>query len=245
MGTFINTTSTRLEIIKFLELIEMNNNENLFVYRSTVITPYIENVQDGIYHLFVLNSNNKMVDPSNEFSNDKFNQNIVNLYPEYDRDNVNDNPPEANSFAKNFPIGDVVTNDLKKSITRETTNNFISGFDVSNTISLLINKQQYLATLTFDKEHSFESLKYVSSLSGGSGHTPASGQATYHNIKLLNNTSTPPTNANWDGATAMVTVQNGVAIAATITDGGSGYKNGEQLYFDSSDVDNWWYWWKR
>ena len=59
---------------------------------------------------------------------------------------------------------------------------------------------------------------------------------SYHNIKLLNDTSLP-TNVNWDGATAMVTVQNGVAIAATITEGGSGYTNGEQLYFDSSDVD--------
>ncbi len=236
MGTFINTTSTRDNQLPRVN--RNNNNENLFVYRSTVITPYIENVQDGIYHLFVLNSNNKMVDPSSEFSDDKFNQNIVNLYPEYDRDNVNDNPPEANSFAKNFPIGDVVTNDLKKSITRETTNNFISGFDISNTISSIsTNVAGTLATLTFDKEHSFESLKYVSpsSLTGGSNHLPASGQATYHNIKLLNNTSTA-SNSNWDGATANVTVQNGVAIAATITDGGSGYKNGEQLYFDSQDV---------
>ena len=236
MGTFINTTSTRDNQLPRVN--RNNNNENLFVYRSTVITPYIENVQDGIYHLFVLNSNNKMVDPSSEFSDDKFNQNIVNLYPEYDRDNVNDNPPEANSFAKNFPIGDVVTNDLKKSITRETTNNFLSGFDVSNTISSVsTNGAGTLATLTFDKEHSFESLKYVSpsSLTGGSNHLPASGQATYHNIKLLNNTSTA-SNSNWDGATANVTVQNGVAIAATITDGGSGYKNGEQLYFDSQDV---------
>ena len=36
--------------------------------------------------------------------------------------------------------------------------------------------------------------------------------------------------------TAQVTVQNGVAIAATITEGGSGYSNGDQLYFDSSDI---------
>ena len=233
MGTFINTTSTRDNQLPRFD--RNNNQENLFVYRSTVITPYIENVQDGIYHLFVLNSNNKMVDTSNEFSEDKFNQNIVNLYPEYDRDNINDNPPEANSFAKNFPIGEVVTNDLKKSITRETTNNFLSGFEVSNTISSIsLNGANTLATLTFDKEHSFEAIKHISSLTGGSGHLPASGQKTYHNVKLLNDTSTP-SNSNWDGATADVTVQNGVAIAATMTAGGSGYKNGEQLYFDSSD----------
>ena len=234
-GTFVNNTGTRNNQ---LPRIDRNDcKENLFIYRSTVITPYIENVQDGIYHLFVLNSNNNMIDPSGEFTDDKFNQNIVNLYPEYDRDNIDDNPPEASSFAKNFPIGDVVTNDLKKSVTRETTNNFMSGFDVTNTISS-INDLGATAVLTFDKEHDLGAIKYISpsSLTGGSGHTPASGQATYHNVKLLNDTAIA-SNTNWDGATAMVTVQNGVAIAATVTEGGSGYTNGEQLYFDSSDVD--------
>ena len=231
-GTFVNNTGVRNNQ---LPRVDRNDcKENLFIYRSTVITPYIENVQDGIYHLFVLNSNNNMIDPSDEFTDDKYNQNIVNLYPEYDRDNVNDNPPEASSFAKNFPIGDVVTNDLKKSITRETTNNFMSGFDVTNTINA-VNDSGTTVELTFDKEHDFGAIKYLSSVTGGTGHTPTSGQATYHNIKLLNDTSLP-TNVNWDGATAMVTVQNGVAIAATITEGGSGYTNGEQLYFDSSDV---------
>ena len=157
-----------------------------------------------------------MVDTSNEFSEDKFNQNIVNLYPEYDRDNINDNPPEANSFAKNFPIGEVVTNDLKKSITRETTNNFLSGFEVSDTVSSIsLNGANTLATLTFDKEHSFEAIKHISSLTGGSGHLPASGQKTYHNVKLLND-NLVATNSNWDGATANVTVQNGVAIACLL-----------------------------
>ena len=232
MGVFNNTTSIR---DNQLPRVDRNDcKENIFIYRSTVITPYIENVQDGIYHLFVLNSNNQMADTSNEFD-DKFNQNIVNLYPEYDRDNINDNPPEANSFANNFPIGDVVTNDLKKSITRETTNNFLSGFDVSNTISSIsLNGAGTLATLTFDKEHDFESLKYITVTNGGSSHLPTSGQKTYYSVKLLNDNLTA-SNSNWDGATADVTVLNGVAIAATITDGGSGYKNGEQLYFDSAD----------
>jgi len=231
-GTFINTTSIRDNQLPRID--RNDNQENLFVYRTQVITPYIESVQDGIYHLFVLNSNNKMTETSNEFSEDKYNQNIVNLYPEYDRDNIDDNPPEAVSFAKNFPIGDVVTNDLKKSVTRETTNNFISGFDISNTISSVsLNGGGTVATLTFDKEHDFQSLKFASSLTGGSGHSPASGQKTYYNVKLLNDNNTA-SNSNWDGATADVTVQNGVAIAATITAGGSGYGNGEQLYFDGS-----------
>ena len=233
-GTFNNTTGTRNNQLP--RITRNDNKENLFVYRTEVITPYIENVQDGIYHLFVLNANNNAIDPSKEFSEDKFNQNIVNMYPQYDRDNVDDNPPEATSFAKNFPIGDVVTNDLKKSITRESVNNFISGFDVSNTIKTVVDSGT-TATLTFNKEHDFDALKYISpsKLIGGSNHEPVSGIATYYNVKLLNDTNVA-TNSNWDGATANVTVQNGVAIAATITEGGSGYTNGEILYFDASDV---------
>ena len=64
-------------------------------------------------HHLVLNSNNAMDEPSGEFSDNKYNQNIVNLFPEYDRDNVI-KPTCAVSYAKRFP-NDVVTNDLKKS----------------------------------------------------------------------------------------------------------------------------------
>ena len=233
-GTFNNTTGTRDNQLPRIS--RNDNKENLFVYRSEVITPYIENVQDGVYHLFVLNANNRAIDPSEEFSEDKYNQNIVNMYPQYDRDNVNDNPPEASSFAKNFPIGDVVTNDLKKSITRETTNNFISGFDVSNTVKKIIDSGT-TAQLTFDKEHDFHALKYISpsKLIGGANHEPASGTATYYNVKLLNDAD-PVSNTNWDGATASVTVENGSVTDATITEGGSGYVDGRTLYFDASDV---------
>ena len=123
VGTFTNNTHTRSTLLPRFD--RNDNKDNLFIYRSEVITPYIQGVQDGIYHLFVLNGDNAMNDGSNQFDTDNFNQNIVNLYPEYDRDNVDDNPPEATSYAKRFPIGDVVTNDLKKSITRETTNKLL------------------------------------------------------------------------------------------------------------------------
>ena len=228
VGTFTNTTHTRSTLLPRFD--RNDNKDNLFVYRSEVITPYIQGVQDGIYHLFVLNGDNAMTDSSNQFDTDNFNQNIVNLYPEYDRDNVNDNPPEATSFAKRFPIGDVVTNDLKKSITRETTNKFIESFDVTNTISAVTDNTT-TADLTFTEQHDFQALKFHATLTGGSGHT----NGIYHNVKLLNNTSAA-SNANWDGATAQVTVSGGAVTSVDITDGGAGYTNGETLYFDSSSV---------
>ena len=50
---------------------------------------------------------------------DKYSQNVTDLYPQLDRDNTNDNPDAAVSFSKRSPLGDVVTNDLKRSLTRE------------------------------------------------------------------------------------------------------------------------------
>ena len=228
VGTFVNNTHTRTAL---LPRFSRNDNQgNFFVYRTEIVTPYIEGVQDGIYHLFVLNSNNAMTDASGQFTDEKYNQNIVNLYPEYDRDNIDPNPPEATSFAKRFPLGDVVTNDLKKSITRETTNNFIETFDVSNTVSLATNNSNN-AVLTFTEEHGLGSLKRHNVLNGGSGHT----NGTYFNIKLFNNNAVPAS-AVWDGATADVTVSGGSVTAVNIVEGGSAYTNGEQLFFDSSSV---------
>ena len=51
-----------------------------------------------------------------EFTVDKFSQSVTNLYPQLDRDNHEDNPDAAVSFAKRAPIGQVVTNDLKRSL---------------------------------------------------------------------------------------------------------------------------------
>ena len=45
-----------------------------------------------------------------------------------------------------------------------------------------------------------------------------------------------PSSAVWDGATAQVTVSGGAVTSVEITEGGSGYTNGEELFFDTSSV---------
>ena len=227
-GTFTNTTHTRSTLLPRFD--RNNNSGNFFIYRTEVVTPYIEGVQDGVFHLFVLNSNNAIDEVSNEFSDNKYNQSIVNLFPEYDRDNVDANPPAAVSHAKRFPIGDVITNDLKKSITRETINQFLKNVDGSIGITSVTNNNTN-AVINLDEEHGLQSLKYISTLTGGSGHT----DGTYHNIKLFNSNAAPST-ATWDGATAKVTVASGAVTSVEITEGGSGYTNGETLFLDSSSV---------
>ena len=129
VGNWTDTTGTRNNALPRFE--RNNNSDNLFVYRTETINKYVEDSQDGVYHLYVLNGGNTLEE---EFVNSSYNQNVVNLYPELDRDNIDDNPQEAKSYAKRFPLGDVVTNDLKKSITRETANKTLSNFNITNTI---------------------------------------------------------------------------------------------------------------
>ena len=227
VGTFTNNTQ-----IRNAQLPRFSRNDtkgNFFVYRTEVVTPYIDGVQDGIYHLFVLNADNAMTESSGQFTDNKYNQNIVNLYPEYDRDNIDANPQEATSFAKRFPLGDVVTNDLKKSITRETTNKFLKSFDATIGISSVTNNTTN-SVINLEEEHGLQQLKYHTTLTGGAGHT----NGTYYNVKIFNSNAVP-SSAVWNGATADVTVSGGAVTAATIKEGGSNYSAGT-YYFDTSTV---------
>ena len=224
-GTFTNNTNSRTVSLPRFE--RSNLQSNFYAYRTEVITPYINNVQDGVYYVYMLNSSNNV---EQEFTDLNYNQNIVDLYPQLDKDNVNDNPTSAKTYAKRFPLGDIVTNDLKKSITRETIDKFYYSFDHGKKITT-VSSSPTSATLTFDTEHQLSGIAAYSSLSGGSGHT----NGTYYNVRLFN-TNAAPSSATWDGATATVTVSGGAVSSAQITAGGSGYTSGETLYFDSSKI---------
>jgi len=61
----------------------------------------------------------------------------------------------------------------------------------------------------------------LSVTNSGIGYTPSSGSSTYNNIALSRVTG------NGSGAEANITINNGVAIAATVVNGGNGYKVGD------------------
>ena len=220
-GDITNLVHTRNKTLPRFRRADVQRN--YYVYRVETIRPYIFNVQDGVFYLYVMNAGNSL---PQEFTVDKFSQNVTNLYPQLDRDNHEDNPDAAVSFAKRAPIGQVVTNDLKRSLTRETVDGyfetFAHGLKVTNSIDSGTS-----ATLTFDTEHQLNGVRSYDTLDGGSGHA----DGTYSNVKLLNNSSFA-----WDGATAECTVSGGAVTAATITEGGSGYAAGETLFFDSATI---------
>jgi len=221
-GSFTNNTNSRTTSLPRFEKNDLQSN--LYIYRNEVINDYIEGIQDGIYHIYTLNSQNAI---TKEFTNLKYSQNVVDLYPQLDRDNVNDNPSSAKSYAKVSPIGDVVTSDLKNSITRETIDSALISFGQGLDISA-VSSNNTSATITFDKPHGFSGIVTYSSLTSGSGHTPG----TYYNVKLYNNSGL----TSWNGATATVFVSaGGVVTSLDITSSGSAYSAGT-LYVDNSSI---------
>ena len=197
---------------------------NYYIYRNEIITPYIQGTQDGIYHLYVLNSRNTV---PNEFTSYKYAQNVVDLFPQLDNDNVDDNPQSAKSFAKRTPLGDVVTNDLKKSITKETLDYFLQEFGIGIGVSLTAT-QAGITTVTFNEEHNFAGIVTYSSFAPGTGKV----SGTYYNVKLYNDVAL----TSWNGATSKVVVSAGGSVTSVdITSPGSGYSSGT-LYVDTSKI---------
>ena len=213
-----------------------DTRKNHYIYRVETVNPFIKDVQDGVYYLYVLNADNKVSQASGEFSSFKYSQNITDLYPQLDRDNEEDNPPAAASYAKRTPLGEVVTNDLKRSLTRETIDSFFGAYSLGNRIVGVTDNGNNTRTLTLLEEHGLNGIHFdadsTSFANAGSGHTPG----TYHNVKLFNDPSSPSI-AIWDGATATVTIDsNGAASQFTVKEHGSGYTANETLYFDTTVI---------
>ena len=161
-----------------------------------------------------------------------YSQNVVDLYPQLDRDNTNDNPPAAISFAKRSPIGDVATNSLKNSLTRETNDKLLKDFGVGlkiNTVGTDTNESE----LTFDREHNFGSLVEGTISGSMSGYT----DGTHYDVKILD-TQPIPTGANWSGATANVTVSTNVITNVVIVASGSNYTAGTYYFDETSTIGN-------
>jgi hypothetical protein len=222
VGTFLNDTNVRDVNLPRFERNDLRSN--IYIYRKETISPYIYNVQDGIYQLYLLNGDNSVEE---EFTDTKYSQRISDFYPQSDRDNIVDNPPASRTYAKRSPLGAVVTNTLENSVTRETIDKFTNDFGLGIRITG-VTTSVGISTLTLSKEHNLSGIATVANFAGGNGYN----SGTFYNVKLLNNGTSV-----WDGATAKVVVSAGGSIRSVdIIAGGSGYTNGERLDFDTSVI---------
>ena len=225
IGNFTSDTTSDSARTTTLPRFERNDNKsNFYIYRNETITPYIKDTQDGIYHLFVLHADNQVTE---EFTNFKFSQSVEDLYPQLDRDNNHSNPPSAVSFAKRAPLGDVVTDDLRKSITRETTDKILKdigyGKKITGVSTSFSSANVGTATITFDRPHGYGAVKHAHTISTAGANLT---NGTFHGIKLLNSDG-----LTWDGARCSVVISGGQVGVVTVTEGGSGYVS-ETLIID-------------
>ena len=201
--------------------------DNLIVYRSEVISEYVDGQRDGVYHLFAINASNAVEE---EFTDNEYSQNVVDLYPQLDRDNIEDNPPASKSYSVRAPLGKVITNDQKKSITRESIDKFNKSFGLGLEIVSLASTTG-ITTLTFDRNHGFGGIVSLNLTDNGVGYSTG----TYYNVKILKDGTIP---SDWRGATAKVVVDSNTNVSSVeITNPGSGYSTGT-YQLDESIIGN-------
>ena len=202
---------------------------NVYLFRNTIVSEYIDGTQDGVYQVFALNSSNSI---EGEYSDLNYSQNVVDLYPQLDRDNINENPQASASFAVRSPLGQVVTNDPLKSLTRETNDKLIRSIGVGASVISFVDSGT-TGIVSFTHEHNFAGIT-TATLFGGLNYNPSSGTATYHNVKVFK--STTQNDNNWNGTLSKVVVDNGVVSSFEITNPGSGWVVGDRGYFDTTRI---------
>ena len=130
-GTFTNDTSTRTTALPYYK--RKRFNDTYYIYRNEEAQKYIAGEQDGVYYLTLLNASNTPT--AAPFTGEKFSQPTKELYPQINRDSPVVDPADAVSFAVPELIGDVVVNDVRKSITNENLTKFTSDEGVGIAIT--------------------------------------------------------------------------------------------------------------
>jgi hypothetical protein len=221
-GTFTSDTLARTTSLPYFK--RKRYDKTYFIQGTEETQKYVQGKQDGIYYLTVLNaSNNPAIDP---FTGDKFSQPVKNLYPQTDRDNPVSDPEGTLCYALSETIGDVIVDDVKKSITRETIDKFISDIDVGIGLTDIITSVGgTFHRFNTEIDHGLNRVAAVSIASSGTGYG-TNVDADYYNAKLVGiGTSTTGLHA-----TARVTVDaTGGITDVKIMDGGSAYGIGNTL----------------
>ena len=178
-------------------------------------------MQDGIYYLTCLIGNISPTAP--EFSEQKFKQNITDLYPVVDKDNLVTDPLQSLTGASNKLIGKVIVNNPQNSITKESIINYLKDNRVGLAITNAISISSGLSTVFTSSDHNLNTITGLSILLPGSGY--GSGiSSTLYNVPLVG------AGITGNGATANVTVSAAGTIAAvSIVDGGSAYGVGNTM----------------
>ena len=220
-GTFTNDTNSRTTSLPYFR--RKNYENNFYIYRLSESQKYITGEQDGIYYLTLLNaSNSPTISP---FTGEKYSQPVKELYPQTNRDNPEADPNPTKCFAQPSLIGEVVVNDVRNSITKETVEKYVHdtsiGFEISDIVSTTGTSHTVYSTI----DHGLNRITGVTITDGGLGY--GSGIAgDLYNARLVG----IGTSVTGQHATAKITVDvSGTITDIKIMDGGSAYGIGNTL----------------
>ena len=218
-GTFSNDTSSRTTSLPYIQ--RKRYKDTYYLYRNSESQKFIAGEQDGIYYLTLLNSSNKpTITP---FREESFPQPVQELFPQTDRDNPVSDPVASKSFAQSQLIGNVVVDNVKNSITKETLEKYNQDIEVGVGITNIISNPLGTGhTITTPIEHGLNRLVSVNLTSGGSGYGTGSSGEIY-NARLV----AQGPGITGQNATAKIVVDgSGTITAVKIMDGGCGYEVG-------------------
>ena len=220
-GTFTNDTSARTTALPYFK--RKKYDTTYYVYRFSEGQKYISGEQDGIYYFTLVNSSNKpTVTP---FSEEKYSQPVKELFPQINRDNPTSDPAPTKCFAQSELIGEVVVNDVRNSITKETVNKLIRDTDVGVGIVNITSATGTAHTITTSIDHGLNKVTALTITNGGTGYGSGTAGDLY-NARLVG------IGASVTGlhASAKITVDSaGTITAIKIMDGGSAYGIGNTL----------------
>ena len=221
LGAFGNPISLR---DVNLPTVSRNQYRNTYLISSVdTIQQYISGEKDGIYHLICLDGSVSPSTSDGTFNSEKLHQNLGNLYPTIDRDNYNSDPTIARSFVIPYNIGEVIVNDSRDSITKESSTNYYKDNQIGFGITNATSNASGITTIFTNIEHNLNTITSLSITNAGTGY--GSGIATFfHNVPLVG------TGITGDGATAKIRVDAaGTVTSVEIIDGGSAYGVGNTM----------------
>ncbi len=220
-GTFANNTSARDTTLPYFKRKRYNNT--YYVYRNQETQKYVPGEQDGIYYLTLINSSNSpTVEP---FTSEKYSQPVKELYPQINRDNPVSDPDETKSHASSGIIGEVVVDDVRKSITKETISKILSDIDIGVGVTNIVSSDSNTHIIHTSIDHGLNRITKLNVTYAGVGYGQGATESFY-NARLVGFAGST-TGYN---ATAKVTVNpTGNITAIRIMDGGSAYGIGNTL----------------
>jgi hypothetical protein len=220
-GTFASDTTVRTTILPYFRRKRFNNT--YFIYRSEEAQKYISGEQDGVYYLTLVNaSNSPSVAP---FTNEKFSQPVKELFPQINRDNPEADPEETKSFASSSLIGEVVVNDVRNSLTKETINKTFKDSDIGIGLVDIRSTSSTSHNIYTSLDHGLNRITKVSITNPGAGYG-FGVPGDYYNATLVGFAGSTV----GQHATAKVTVDGTGSITdVKIMDGGSAYGIGNTL----------------